>query len=65
LDIFPPDNTKTVSDEHGDSFHKDISERKRGTVGNGVQMRWLTTAGVLKGETDWQIQEAKEGEVNV
>ena len=65
FDFFRPENRKAVSDEHGERFYQDISKWKRGTLENGVKTRWVTTAGVLKGDTNWQVQEAKEGEMSV
>jgi len=46
LDFFP-EHTGAISDEHFKSTHQDISQIERGTVENGVQICFLTTAGVL------------------
>jgi hypothetical protein len=44
LDFFP-ENLGTVSDEHGDRFHQDISNVKKWYQGKLSPVCWLTTAG--------------------
>jgi hypothetical protein len=46
LDFFPV-NMGAVSDEHGENFIRTFPKWKRGAMENGVQIIWLTAAGVL------------------
>jgi hypothetical protein len=46
LDYFPV-NMEAFSDEHGENSIRTFPKWKRGTMENGFQICWLTTAGVL------------------
>jgi hypothetical protein len=44
---FFPENMAAVSNEHGENIIWTFPEWKKRTGENGVQILWLTTAGVL------------------